>query len=260
VIASERIFPGSQDLSLLWRFLRRFTYPRADLHLVQTQSIAQWLRDRHFTSRTAVLPNAIPWPLSKHLPQVEPSEKLDPSDKLVLAVGTKPFQKGFDRLIAAFSSAALNRPGWKLAIAGISPEDWPLDWPPLPSGASAPLLLGRVGNLADWYARADLFVLSSRSEGIPNVLLEAMASGCACLAIDCPTGPADLIDHGSNGWLLPADSSSAELSEALEALMGSSESRCVFAERALFVRQRFSVDCVRHQFLKILSPWIHSSL
>ena len=257
VIASERIFPGSEELSLLWRFLRRVTYPLADLHLVQTETIAQWLRDHHLTSRTAVLPNAIPWPLSKHLPKVEPSEKLDSSDKLVLAVGTKPFQKGFDRLTAAFSSAVLNRPGWKLAIAGISPNDWPLDWPPLPSGVSAPLLLGHVGNLADWYARADLFVLSSRSEGIPNVLLEAMASGCACLAIDCPTGPSDLIDHGSNGWLLPVDSSSTELTVALEALMDSSECRRDLAQGALSVRQRFSVELVRHRFFKILSPWIY---
>ena len=260
VIVSERIFPGSQELSLLWRFLRRVTYPRADLHLVQTESIAQWLRDHHFTSRTAVLPNAIPWPLTQHLPRVDPREKLDSCDKLVLAVGTKPFQKGFDLLISAFSSAVLKRPGWKLAIAGISPDDWPMNWPSLPSGTSAPLLLGHVGNLADWYSRADLFVLSSRSEGIPNVLLEAMASGCACLAIDCPTGPSDLIDHGSNGWLLPMDSGSAELSEALGALMDSSECRRVLAERALSVRQHFSVDLVRHRFLKILSPWIHSSV
>ena len=146
----------------------------------------------------------------------------------------------------------------KLAIAGISPADWPPNWPALPTGAEAPLLLGRVGNLADWYERADLFVLSSRSEGIPNVLLEAMASGCACLAIDFPTGPSDLIDHGVNGWLLPVKSNSTQLSEALEALMRSPEQRKFLAKGAMRVRQRFSVSILRHKFLEILSPFLRS--
>ena len=259
VIVSERIFPGQQELNLLWSFLRRLTYPRADLHLVQTNSVAQWLHDHHLASRTSVLPNAIPWPMFRHPPTIYPSMVLNSCDKLVLAVGTKPFQKGFDRLVSAFSVAVVKQPGWKLAIAGISPADWPANWPALPNVAEAPLLLGRVGNLADWYERADLFVLSSRSEGIPNVLLEAMASGCACLAIDCPTGPSDLIVHGVNGWLLPVQSNPTQLSEALEALMRSPEQRKFLAEGAMAVRQRFSVSIVRHKFLEILSPFLCSS-
>ena len=259
VIASERIFPGLQELPLFWRFLRRMTYPRADLHLVQTKSVAQWLHHHRFASRTAVLPNAIPWPLYRHSPAIDPALLLDSCDKLVLAVGTKPFQKGFDRLVSAFSVATAEKSGWKLVIAGISPEDWPSSWPALSTGAEAPLLLGRVGNLADWYERADLFVLSSRSEGIPNVLLEAMASGCACLAINCPTGPSDLIEHGVNGWLMPAQCTTTQLSEALQLLMSSPEKRKVLAEAALSVRQRFSVVVVRQKFLEILSPFLCSS-
>ncbi|MEP0564445.1 MAG: glycosyltransferase, partial [Paracoccaceae bacterium] len=54
------------------------------------------------------------------------------------------------------------------------------------------------------YARAAIFVLSSRTEGMPNALMEAMASGCACIAYDCPTGPADLIEDGVNGLLVEA--------------------------------------------------------
>ena len=93
VIASERIFPGLQELPLFWRFLRRMTYPRADLHLVQTKSVAQWLHHHRFASRTAVLPNAIPWPLYRHSPTIDPALLLDSCDKLVLAVGTSLFRK-----------------------------------------------------------------------------------------------------------------------------------------------------------------------
>lgn len=256
VVVAERIFPGSTPLALPWRWLRRLTYPHATLHLVQTETIATWLQQRQLARRTAVLANAIPWPLPDHEPRLDPNDWLKPEERLVLAVGTKPHQKGFDRLVPAFAAIAARRPGWRLAIVGLPTEAWPKAWPPLPAGAAGPLLPGRIGTMAAWYARADLFVLSSRFEGIPNVLLEAMASGCACLAIDCPTGPAALIEHGRNGWLLPADAGVPELTTALEALIDDPELRRRLASGALAVRQRFAEATIRQQFLATLSPWL----
>lgn len=256
VVVAERIFPGATPLTLPWRWLRRITYPRAALHLVQTEAIAGWLLQQRLARRTIVLANAIPWPLSDHAPKVNPTELLGPDERLVLAVGTKPHQKGFDRLVPAFAAVSARHPGWRLAIVGLPGEAWPDTWPGLPEGAARPLLPGRIGNLAAWYARADLFVLSSRFEGIPNVLLEAMASGCACLAIDCPTGPAELIAPGRNGWLLPAGCGIRELEAALESLMEDPELRERLGSEAVAVRQRFSEETIRRQFLAALSPWL----
>ena len=91
---------------------------------------------------------------------------------------------------------AESHPSCWLVIAGVK-EEPPLlasDSPALsPMVMNRRLLISRVGNVGDWYERADLFVLSSRYEGCPNVLMEAMASGTACLSIDCPTGPRELI-------------------------------------------------------------------
>jgi glycosyltransferase involved in cell wall biosynthesis len=256
VVVAERIFPAATRLSLPWRWLRRLTYPRAALHLVQTEAIAIWLRQRGLTRRTTVLANAIPWPLVDHPPLVDPAAWLAPDERLVLAVGTKPHQKGFDLLVQAFAAVAVRRPGWRLAIVGLPPEGWPAAWPALPAGPSGPLLPGRVGNLAAWYARADLFVLSSRFEGIPNVLLEAMASGCACLAIDCPTGPAELVEHDRNGWLLPANTGADELASGLEALIDDPARRRRLGERAMAVRHRFAEATIRQRFLQSLEPWL----
>ncbi len=267
VVVAERVYPGGTPLRPPWNWLRRLTYPRAALHLVQTEAVGQWLQQRGLARRFAVLANAIPWPIPSHSPRVDPANQLPPELPVLLAVGTKPHQKGFDLLVRAFAAASRQVPGWRLVIAGL--PEWPADWPPPPAAAD-PLLLGRVGNLAEWYQRADLFVLSSRFEGLPNVLLEAMASGCPCVALDCPTGPAELIDHRHNGWLVPAAppearsrasdaSTTAALAAALAELMADPQKRRHLAANAEAVRERFGEPRLRRRFLALLEPWLAPS-
>ena len=123
---------------------------------------------------------------------------------MLLAVGTKADQKGFDRLLRWWIPFAQADAGLQLVIVGLDESPYHgrdqqadlrallVNQPELQARLHFP---GRVGNLADWYTRAQLFVLSSRYEGFPNVLLEAMAAGCSCVAADCPQGPADLIQE-----------------------------------------------------------------
>lgn len=263
VVVSERNYPPAKPPALPWRLLRRLSYPRAVLHLVQTEGIAVWLRNRGLTRRTAVVANAISWPLPRFEPRLEPSAWLRSDQRLLLAVGTKAEQKGFDWLVEAFVSLAERFPDWRLVILGLSPDLYRgVDQQQrllagLPAGHPARtriLFPGRAGNVADWYARADLFVLSSRFEGFPNVLLEAMASGVASLAMDCPTGPADLIRDGQNGWLLPLDP--VRLEQGLAALMADAPQRRRLGEAAVEVRRRFSVEGQRRCFLQALDPWL----
>ncbi|QEY32438.1 glycosyltransferase family 4 protein [Synechococcus sp. RSCCF101] len=263
VLVAERNHPALKPLPPLWRLLRRLTYPRAARHLVQTDSIAAWLRRRRLLSRSggvAVVPNALQWPLPRHSPAVDPGNVLAEGERLLLAAGTKPHQKGFDRLVAAFAAVGPRLPGWRLVIAGLPPGAWPPDWPLPAEAALRPLLVGPVGNMADWYDRADLFVLSSRYEGFPNVLLEAMASGTACLAADCPSGPAELIDPGRSGWLVPAgeDEPAAveALAEALARLMADAPLRQRLGQAALEVHQRLDPARVRQLLLDALDPWL----
>ncbi|MNY25386.1 putative poly(glycerol-phosphate) alpha-glucosyltransferase [compost metagenome] len=67
------------------------------------------------------------------------------------------------------------------------------------------ILAGAKDDLQDYYNQAELFVLPSRNEGYPNALIEAMSNGCPCVAVDCEFGPAEIIEDGQNGILVPKD-------------------------------------------------------
>ena len=99
---------------------------------------------------------------------------------------------------------------------------------------------GDVGNVEDWYKRADLFILSSRYEGFPNVLLEAMASGCPSIAFDCDTGPREIIENGINGFLIPRENIE-KLEIAMKELIFDEKLRKKFATEALRLKKNFPI-------------------
>ena len=258
LVLSERNYPPARPLAWRWRLLRRLAYPRAHLHLVQTQGIAQWLHQRGLARRTAVLPNAIVWPIPRLAPQLNPEASVPQGQKLILAVGTKLHQKGFDRLVAAFAGLQADFPDWSLVILGIQEAPYrgvnqAAQLRQLMGSASSRLILpGNVGNVGDWYKASDLFVLASRFEGYPNVLLEAMASGLPCLAVDCPTGPSDLIDPGLNGWLVSEHVASTDMAPHLRRALEDVAARAAFASRAQAVRQRNAPESLRPVFLDLM--------
>lgn len=101
-------------------------------------------------------------------------------------------------------------------------------------------LPSRAGNVGEWYERADLSVMSSRFEGFPNTLAEALAYGLPAVSFDCDTDPRDIIRQGVNGLLVPPGNV-VGLTEALDQLMGDAALRQRFASRAVEVRARFSI-------------------
>ena len=258
LVLSERNYPPARPLAWRWRLLRRLAYPRAHLHLVQTQGIAQWLHQRGLARRTAVLANAIVWPIPRLAPWLNPERSVPPGQKVILAVGTKLHQKGFDRLVAAFARLQADFPDWSLVILGI--DDAPYRGVNqaarlralMGTESSRLILPGNVGNVGDWYKASALFVLSSRFEGYPNVLLEAMASGLPCLAVDCPTGPSDLIDPGLNGWLVSEQVASTDMEQPLRQALEDVSARAAFASRAQAVRQRNAPESLRPLFLDLM--------
>jgi len=139
-------------------------------------------------------------------------------------------------LIEAFASLYREHASWRLVIVGEGSERLRLEG--LAKGLPVDLP-GVQADLAPWYQRADLFVLSSRLEGFPNVLLEALAAGCPAVSFDCPAGPAELIRHGVNGELVvPGDV--AALASTLNNLMMQGDKRARYSQQAAASVSRYS--------------------
>lgn len=247
VIATEHTHPPVQRLPAMWRRLRCWAYPRAQAVVALTKGTADWL-DRHIPGVHAlVIPNAVHWPLQPDEPVVAPPER---AGRLrLLAVGRLHPVKGFDVLLQAFASIAELFPDWDLVILGEGEQRAVLEEQIEQTGLGGRVSLpGRVGNIGQWYAQSDLYVLSSRTEGLSNTLLEAMASGLPCVAFDCETGPREIIRDGIDGVLVrPAEDSEA-LAAWLSNLMAHPDEGIRYARRATDVRDRFSVT-------RVMSMW-----
>ncbi|HWK62131.1 MAG TPA: glycosyltransferase family 4 protein [Eoetvoesiella sp.] len=239
VIATEHTHPPSQELSGLWLRLRRWAYPQADKVVALTSGTAAWLEQHVPGSKLAVIPNAVCWPLQAGEPVLEPPPRN--GRMRLLAVGRLHPHKGFDLLIEAFGSMAGYFPDWDLVILGEGDDREVLQARIDDAGLGDRITLaGRAGNVGQWYEESDLYVLSSRVEGLSNSLLEAMASGLAPVAFDCETGPREIIRDGIDGVLVrPAEDAEA-LAAHLSDLMAHEARRQALAKRAVDVLDRFS--------------------
>ena len=102
-------------------------------------------------------------------------------------------------------------------------------------------LAGRTSDPASWFDACRVFVLSSRFEGFPNVLLEAMAAGVPCISFDCPSGPGEIIQDGVNGTLVQPSDIDA-LARAMERLATDIGLRQKYSSAGLKVSTRFGLD------------------
>jgi glycosyltransferase involved in cell wall biosynthesis len=222
--------------------LRRFAYGRTDAVVALTSECADWIRDNTSARRIPVIPNPAGWPLAAHVPVVDPALLCRPGRKILLAAGRLIPEKNVGMLIDAFSALAARHLDWDLVIAGEGRERAALERQVQTAGLESRIIfVGRVGNLGDWYRRADLYAMTSHFEGFPNTLAEALAHGVPAVSVDCETGPRDIIRHGVDGFLVvPGDMDGFQ--RALDSLIGDAGLRAQFAARAIDARTRFSLE------------------
>lgn len=233
VVISERIDPRRHEIGAAWSALRQVAYRWAAALVVQTERVRSWAESHVSPARVHVIGN----PLRE---VAAPPLAAGARAETIAAVGRLVPQKGFDTLLGAFALVHRSHPTWRLVISGEGPMRASLEAQIRTLGLSAVVSLpGRTSTVDDVLAESAVFVLSSRYEGFPNVLLEAMASGCACVATDCDSGPSDLLAHEAMGLLVPVDDVVA-LAGAITRVLDDPAYRSRLGEAARASTQRFA--------------------
>nr|WP_271977998.1 glycosyltransferase [Rubripirellula sp.] len=193
VVISERSDPRQQKLPRIWENLRRLTYRKAAKVIVLSEPIAEYLATTCH-AKVVVIPSAI------DTPDAMSDRALAVNNQQIIAMGRLEWEKGFDRLIDAFTEVADSHPDWTLKILGEGSQR-----PQLEKQISKADLANRI-SMPGWRQTpwkelnsATFFVLPSRYEGFPSALMETMARGIPSLAVDCDSGPREIIHTVSAG-------------------------------------------------------------
>lgn len=243
VVVSERSDPTLQPIGHIWEILRRVTYPGAARVVAQTATAATRFEPLA-PGRVCVIPNPVLPPLTEPKPAGD--------GRTILAVGRLHRLKGFDLALRALALLPPELAGWRLVILGEGPARADLEAlrDALHLGPRVELP-GRVPDPAPWLRRADVFLLSSRGEGFPNVLCEAMAAGLPVLATDCPSGPADIIRPEVDGLLVQSENPAA-IAAGLARLIADPDLRRRLAARAPEVLDRYAMPTVLAAWEEVL--------
>lgn len=244
VVVSERISVIEQPPRGIWALAYASLYRRAHAVVALTRRGAEWL-ELHLGKPVHVVPNpVIVDKADAGGPAAEELLNRLPSRYRLLAAGRLEHQKGFDLLLTAFAKVAAARPDWGLVIIGEGPERKMLEARVMELGLRDRVLMpGFVQHPQAIMRRADAFVLSSRFEGLPNALIEAMACGLPCVSFDCHTGPSELIQHGVNGLLVPPTDVAA-LVDALLVVTSETAPREEWGDAARALESRLGLDTV----------------
>lgn len=255
IIVAEHNDPRKHKLALLPACLRRFTYRKADALVVLTAGMYSWARRIAGHRPVYVIPN----PIGQEFRE-PPQPRRSRGPRRILAMGRLAPQKGFDMLLAAFAQCARRHPSWTLRLIGEGEESLHLrklarDLKIDSSVEFCPITKEPLKAMQD----ADFFVLSSRYEGFPMVLLEALASGLPAISFDCLSGPGEMIRDGVNGILVPPNDV-PRLAAAMDRLMTSESERCELASHSAEIHERYGIDAIASQWEQIFSKTLGERL
>lgn len=172
--------------------------------------------------------------------------------RTIVSAGRLTDLKGFDRLIAAYAPIAHEFPDWRLKIYGRGPLHEQLRADARARGVEEFVELpGFSDDMKSDLRAASAYALTSRTEGFPMVLLEAMAEGLPLVSMDCPRGPGEIVDHGRNGLLTP-DGDIEAFTGSLRRIMSEDAFREAAGAAAYADAQKYTLDAIVGDWLSLI--------
>ena len=177
---------------------------------------------------------------------IQPPVTIDYSIKRVIAVGRYSDQKGFDMLIKAWGKLSPKYKDWHLYIFGNEDRAPYEEMAKTEKCQDTCHCMPVTEDIAAEYGKSSIFVMSSRYEGMPLALIEAMSSGLACVSFNCPNGPSDIINDGTDGFLAK-NGDIDDLAAKIEYLICNESLRNQIGIRAKQNIERYSPDAIMQQ-------------
>lgn len=175
-------------------------------------------------------------------------------NKTIVAVGAlnRYHHKGFDNLIPLIAPVLKRNKEWKLKLVGGGDIGTKLlkGLTKEHNIEDQVIFEGFSNEVSEIMKVSEIYIMPSRFEGLPMVLLEAMSQGMACISFDCITGPSDIIEHNVNGILIE-DQNLDAMAEELEKLINNPDKRKELANQGINSLGRFKIEAIYERYLKI---------
>lgn len=172
-------------------------------------------------------------------------------DKIILAVGNldRYHHKGLDNLIKILPPIFKEYPNWKLKIAGAGNQGL-IYLKKLADEhhiSDKIIFTGFINNVSEVMYESSIFILPSRFEGLPMVLLEAMSQGMSCISYDCKTGPSDIIENNKNGLLIE-DQNIDQMQNGLKKLLSDEKLRLRLSKESIKSLEKYNIKTITNQY------------
>lgn len=225
----------------MWQLIRQVRQLKRFV-VLSYEDAAEWTELKN----VAVIYNPLPF---------FPERQSDGSSKQVIAAGRYMPQKGFDRLIDAWSIVNMQHPDWVLRIYGDGMRQQLQQQIDRLGIASSCILEHSTPDIDEKYCESSIFALSSRYEGFGMVIIEAMACGIPPVSFACPCGPRDIIDDGKNG-LLVENGNIEMLAGKICYLIENDEIRRKMGQQARIDVERFKIEQIAGQWKELFESLV----
>ncbi|USD24821.1 glycosyltransferase family 4 protein [Flagellimonas marinaquae] len=244
IVSEHSNYLSAQKPVFFTHFIRKYLYIKADYLTVLTSYDVDFYKKMGIN--VTIMPNPLTFEVIKELPANR--------TRTILAIGNveRYHIKGFDNLLEIAAPLLKKYPDWKLKIVGggdsglqflkEKAKDYAIeDYVVFP---------GFRNDIAKIMNDSEIFILTSRHEGLPMVLLEAMSQGMACISYDCITGPSDIITHDYNGILVD-NQNIPEMRANLEMLMNDNALRDKLKNNGPKSLDRFKIETIASKWIQL---------
>ena len=233
-----------EETDYIGRITRKYAYKYSNALTVLTSFDKAFYEQRNVNA--FVMPNPCSFNVFK--------ENSRDRNKTILAVGAlnRYHHKGFDNLIKLIGPVLADHPSWKLKIVGGGDEgtQYLKNLVKKENLEDKVVFEGFSNEVSKIMRDSEIYIMTSRFEGLPMVLLEAMSQGMACISYDCISGPSEIITHNVNG-ILVEDQNMELMSIELDKLIKNPKKRIELARQGINSLDRYKIENIYSKYIEI---------